>query len=180
MTTLKGPFVLANVGSLLAFSLVGCESTPPTPEAIEIAGVRNLAQAGDVYIAGRPDADGLAALKARGVATVIDLRQAGEVSQSDLDAAEQAGLVRVHLPMTSSGITDEQAKTFLEVMKKHAGRPVLIHCGGGNRAGAMYGLYLGATGKCTPEEALTRARLAGMRSEALASDLERLLSTTPE
>ena len=180
MMAFKGSFVLAGVGSVLAASLIGCQSTPPTPGAIEIAGVRNLAQAGDVYIAGRPDADGLAALKARGVATVIDLRQAGEVGQEALDAAEQAGLVRVHLPMTSSGITDEQAKTFLEVMKKHDRRPVLIHCGGANRAGAMYGLYLGATGKCTPEEALARARQAGMRSEGLASDLKRHLGAAPD
>ncbi len=180
MTTLKGPFVLASEGSLLAASLIGCQSTPPTPGAIEIAGVRNLAQAGDVYIAGRPDAEGLATLEARGVVTVIDLRQDGEVGQSDLDAVERAGLARVHLPMASSGITDEQAETFLEVMKKHDGRPVLIHCGGGNRAGAMYGLYLGATGKCTPEEAITRAKQAGMRSEGLASDLKRHLSTAPE
>ena len=180
MTTLKRPFVLASMGSLLAVSLVGCESTPPNPGAVEIAGVRNLTQAGDVYIAGRPDADGLAALKARGVATVIDLRQAGEVGQGDLDAAEQAGLIRVHLPMTSSGITDEQAKAFLEVMKKHDRRPVLIHCGGANRAGAMYGLYLGATGKCTPEEALARAKQAGMRSEGLASDLKRHLGAAPD
>lgn len=180
MPVFKSPFVFASVGSLLAAALIGCQSAPPTPGAIEIAGVRNLAQAGDVYIAGRPDADGLASLKARGVATVIDLRQDGEVGQGDLDAAEQAGLVRVHLPMTSSGITDEQAEAFLDAMKKHAGQPILIHCGGANRAGAMYGLYLGATGKCSPEEAVARAKQAGMRSEKLASDLKRLLSADAE
>lgn len=180
MSALKGPVVLASVGSLLAASLIGCESTPPHPGAIEMAGVRNLTQAGDIYIAGRPDADGLAALKDRGVATVIDLRQDDQVGQEDLDAVEQASLVRVHLPMTSSGITDEQAETFLEVMKKHDGRPILIHCGGGNRAGAMYGLYLGATGKCTAEEAVTRAKQAGMRSEGLATDLKRHLGAAPE
>lgn len=180
MTTLKGPVVLASMASLLALSLVGCESTPPNPGAVEIAGVRNLTQAGNIYIAGRPDAEGLAALRDRGVATVIDLRQDAQVGQGDLDAVEQAGLVRVHLPMTSSGITDEQAATFLEVMKKHDGRPILIHCGGGNRAGAMYGLYLGATGKCTPEEAVARAKQAGMRSEGLVSDLERHLGAASE
>ena len=110
MSALKGPVVLASVGSLLAASLIGCESTPPHPGAIEMAGVRNLTQAGDIYIAGRPDADGLAALKDRGVATVIDLRQDAQVGQGDLDAVEQAGLVRVHLPMTSSGTSTSSGK----------------------------------------------------------------------
>jgi len=145
---------------------------------MDATGVKNLSRAGKVYIAGAPTADGLKALKAKGVTTLIDLRQEKQTSHEDATAAKAAGVERIHLPMESTGVTDAQAKAFLEVMHKHKGETVLIHCGSANRAGAMYGLHLGATGACSVEDAIRHAKATGMRNEGLANDVRTYLETS--
>ncbi len=44
---------------------------------------------------------------------------------------------------------------------------VLIHCHTGNRAAALWAMYEIADGKLTPEDAVARARQAGLKSAEL-------------
>jgi protein tyrosine phosphatase (PTP) superfamily phosphohydrolase (DUF442 family) len=152
--------------------VAGCQSTAPHPVTVEVDGVRNVSRAGDIYVAGTPTYDGLRRLKAEGVTTVIDLRLADQVGPDAASDAEKLGLRRIHLPMNSSGITDAQAEAFLAVMREFGDEPMLIHCAGANRAGAMYGLHLGASGACSVDEALQLAKQAGMRSPGLADGVQ--------
>lgn len=150
----------------------GCAG-PGGPNKVEdISGVKNLSRDGRIYIGGTPDHEGLTALKARGVRTVIDLRQSEELRGDEAEAVRQRGMVYHHLPMQSDQLTDQQAETFIRIMRECDKEPVLVHCAGGSRAGAMYGLYLGADGKCPLDEAIQRARAAGLRNEKLEKDLE--------
>ena len=157
--------------------LAGCQKGTPSPVAVEMDGVGNLSRAGHVYVAGIPTADGLSKLKAQGVRTVIDLRLAKQVGPSDAADAEKLGLRRIHLPMGSGGVSNEQAEAFLDAMRKYGDKPILIHCAGANRAGAMYGLHLGANKGCSLDEALRLAKEAGMRSPGLADGVRKYLET---
>jgi protein tyrosine phosphatase (PTP) superfamily phosphohydrolase (DUF442 family) len=56
-------------------------------------------------------------------------------------------------------------------MKKYEGRQVLIHCGSANRASGMYAVYLGAVKGLSTDEAIARARQAGLREAELEHDV---------
>ncbi len=159
----------------------GCSSPEGPVEVADVNGVKNLNQDGRIYIAGTPSPDGLDELKSRGVKTVIDLRRPEELSGGEAEAARQRGITYFHLPMQSDQVTEEQAARFMKIMRENESEPVLLHCAGGNRAGAMYGLYLGASGQCPLDEAIKRAKAAGLRNEKLEKDVEQaLLSTTQQ
>ena len=63
--------------------------------------------------------------------------------------------------MTVSGISEEQLSAFTKAFES-AETPILIHCGSGNRAGAMWAAYLIRKGT-DPEKAIEAGRKAGMR-----------------
>ncbi len=125
-----------------------------------------MAQAGDVYVAGAPTEAGLREMKARGITTVIDLRGENEGVAQERATAAALGLTYIHIPMKSDQMTSEQARAVVDGFAKHKGEKILLHCAGGNRAGAAYGVYLGATG-CTTDEAIRMAEKAGLKNEAL-------------
>ncbi len=156
--------------------LAGCETTARGPETLAVEGVPQLTHDGDVYVAGAPTRDGLAALKARGVETVIDLRLAEQVKEDEAGAARELGMKYVHIPMQSDGMTGEQVDAFLEAMRSRGDGPVLVHCASANRAGAMYGLWLGKGRGMKPEDAVRLGRQAGLRNEHLAEDLQSCLA----
>lgn len=154
----------------------GCGQPAAGPIKVnEVSGVKNLSQDGRLYVAGAPSNDGLEGLQDRGVKTVIDLRGSDEVSPADAQAARDRGMTYVHIPMKSDELTEEQIEEFLRAMREGEDDPVLIHCAGGNRAGAMYGLYLGKSGQCSAEEALRRARAAGLKNAKLEGDVVRAM-----
>ena len=71
------------------------------------------------------------------------------------------GMNYVNIPMTVAGISEEQLAAFTKAIET-AQAPVLIHCGSGNRAGAMWASYQIRKG-VDPEVALAAGRKAGMR-----------------
>ncbi len=158
---------------LMAAALTACHQLNPQP--IEIAGVKNVVQDDRVYIAGAPTEAGLREMKSRGVTTVIDLRGEQEGAAAERAAAESLGLNYIHIPMKSDQMSPEQAKAVVDGFEKHKGEKILLHCAGGNRAGAAYGVYLGLSGKCAAEEALRAAEKAGLKNESLRKDTQALL-----
>ncbi len=157
--------------SLLFATILGCKPQADGPIAVQTTAVKYLSQDGDLYIGGAPTPEGLGDLKARGVTTIIDLRQANEATFDEEAAAQARGLRYIHLPMKSDQLTEEQAGRFIDALRPHNREKVLIHCAGGNRAAAMYGLYLGATRDCPTQEAMARAQRAGLTNEHLAEQV---------
>lgn len=87
---------------------------------------------------GQPSPGQFAAARAAGIKSVINLRnttEPGVPEQAKLMA--ELGLAYHHLPIAGgAGITLENAKAFAALVDG-AEKPALIHCGSGNRIGAL-------------------------------------------
>jgi len=91
---------------------------------------------------GQPDAVALKILAESGYVAVIDLRTAGEDrGMDDEEAAVKAeGMQYISLPVDSaSGITFENSSKLEQYLASFDG-PVVVHCGSGNRVGALLAL----------------------------------------
>jgi uncharacterized protein (TIGR01244 family) len=91
-----------------------------------------------LWVMAQPSIEDFVTLKQRGFATVINNRPDGEApdqpgSKAEELAAKQAGLAYVHPPVTSTGITKEEARRFQEAVDASLG-PVVAHCRSGARA----------------------------------------------
>lgn len=104
---------------------------------------------------------GVPALAATGIKTVIDLRTKNEGTAEEKALVDRAGMVYINIPTTVAGISKEQVAEFAKVMQS-AQKPLLIHCGSGNRASAMWASYLISQG-ADPETAIEAARKTGLR-----------------
>ena len=135
---------------------------------------------------GQPDAAVLDNIADAGFVAVVDLRTAEEDRGIDERAEVEArGMSYVSLPVSgSSGITWENADELDRVLERLDG-PVLLHCGGGNRVGALFALRekqkgadaqqalaVGKAGGLTRSEQVVRERLAE-REEANQNRPER-------
>ena len=123
---------------LLAAALAtGCAHAPPAATSVPL-----LQPLPGLYIAGQPAASDWAAIKARGVRTVVNLRAPGELKDRD-EAAEvrAAGLRYVEIPVSGAeGINPANARALHAALAPAHGGGVLVHCASGNRAGALLAL----------------------------------------
>lgn len=93
-----------------------------------------------ITAAGQPNEAALKVFADQGYTTVIDLRTAGEDRGMDEPAVIEAlGMDYVHLPIGHDEITFDSAKK-LDALIKDAEGPVLVHCAGSNRVGALLAL----------------------------------------
>lgn len=90
--------------------------------------------------AGQPDEAALKVFAEQGYTTVIDLRTAGEDRGMDeASVVAEIGMRYVQLPIGPDSISFENAKALDKLIADAAG-PVLVHCGSGNRVGALLAL----------------------------------------
>ena len=116
-----------------------------------------------LYTAGQPQASDWPALRARGVATVINLRTPKEMEGRD-EAAEvrAAGMRYLSMPVAGAdGITEANARLLRDALGAADG-PVLVHCASGNRVGGLLAVMRARLEGATGEEALEFGRQAGM------------------
>ena len=111
----------------------------------------------------QPDAESLKALAESGYTTVIDLRRPSEDRGFDeRSAVEGLGMSYVSLPVDgANGITFENAAVLNRFLSEAEG-PVLLHCGSGNRAGALLTLSEKLKG-ADDDAALAVGRAGGLR-----------------
>jgi len=90
---------------------------------------------------GQPNAAALSAIAAAGYAGVIDLRMADEPRGFDeIGTAAALGLRYETLPVAGpNDVTFENAAKLDALLAEFDG-PVLLHCGSGNRVGALFAL----------------------------------------
>jgi uncharacterized protein (TIGR01244 family) len=91
-----------------------------------------------LWVMSQPSVDEFASLERRGFASVINNRPDGEApdqpgSQAEEQAAKDVGLAYVHLPVTSTGITNDDARRFQQAIDASPG-PVVAHCRSGARS----------------------------------------------
>ena len=113
---------------------------------------------------GQPNAAQLETLAEKGFVAVIDLRGPGEDrGYEEPGAVEAAGLEYSPLPIAGAdAVSVENARKLGEVLDSFDG-PVLVHCGSGNRVGALVAL-LEADRGASAEDALAAGRAAGLTS----------------
>lgn len=127
---------------LLLLALTGAISSaqkdvvPPPPP------IKNFGKVNDNYFRGsQPSQSQMAALKAMGVKTVIDLRR--DYVPEARKWATESGLNYINIPLQASkAATKEQTEYFLSLVNDPANAPVYVHCKGGrHRTGALTGVY---------------------------------------
>lgn len=136
-----------------------------TSKKVDIAAVRELGTVSAVdgmTASGQPDAAALEVFADSGYAAVVDLRGPDEDRGFDEKAeVEDLGMDYISLPVTGrDGINFENARKLSEILDQYDA-PVLVHCGGANRVGAL--VALGASLDGADEEAAVEAgREAGL------------------
>lgn len=118
---------------------------------------------GQLYTGGQPGPQAWTALAKAGVHTVINLRPSSETPGRD-EAAEvrAAGLTYVNVPIEGPGTLGRGPVSALWQALDGIKGPVLVHCGSGNRCGAMLALAEAWHRGAEPGEALEAGRRAGL------------------
>lgn len=150
---------------LLPILLQGCGYRVAEPVSIEIEGIANSVRTGDLVIASQPSESALRELADQGFATVISTRGEGELGWSEKELVKSLGMNFSSIPMAKpiTGITDEQVGSFAKLMDS-AAQPILLHCGSGNRASALWAVWLVEYKGLNIEEAIRLAGLTGLTS----------------
>lgn len=114
-----------------------------------------------IVTGGQPSIDQLRLASEKGFRTVINLRTPDE-SPVGREAVEAAGMSYVSLPIAgAAALTEARAKEFALALEEAEG-PLLVHCGAGNRVGALFALKAYYVDEATPEEALALGLDAGL------------------
>lgn len=117
-----------------------------------------------LFSAGQPaPRDWNALARERGITTVVNLRGSDELGDRD-EASEvrAAGLAYHQIPVSGPGdIDDANAGRLWRLLSATEG-PVLVHCGSGNRVGALLAIGAARDGGMATEEAIAFGRAAGL------------------
>lgn len=135
------------------------EAVAPAPADLLRNGVM---VAEGVLAGGQPTEEQLAELANAGYRTVINMRLPDEQGNTQADAVEAAGMRYVTVPVEgAAGLSEERAKAFAEALDA-AERPVVVHCGSGNRVGALFALKAYYVDGVPADEAIQFGLDAGM------------------
>lgn len=116
-----------------------------------------------VYSCGQPSPEQLRELSDAGITTIVDLRGPGENDWDERAVVEGLGMAYCRIPVTGpEDISEENAQRLDEILDGESAQPVLIHCGSGNRVGALYALKAYHCDNCEVEEAVAAGRAAGL------------------
>jgi protein tyrosine phosphatase (PTP) superfamily phosphohydrolase (DUF442 family) len=163
--------ILIAAGSILA-TLVGC-STSTVSRAPAAATVRPVQWAqplaveglpnaykvdANLYRGAQPTAEGLQALKAIGVKTIVNLRTA----DTDLPLLGDTGLTNVWISMRAVDPSDEANAELLRVLSDKSKGPFFVHCKhGADRTGQAMAVYRVAMQGWDREAAIAEMRDGG-------------------
>jgi uncharacterized protein (TIGR01244 family) len=189
----RSPFALL----LIAACLTGCQNGPViggTPEAKPLLaatpvtdpaladGVAHLSQSGQTYFGGFPTAEGLRAMKARGITRVISLKTNDEVLKAkqfdEAALAKELGLELVVIPVSAATFSPADVERFAAAYEGSTD-PVLIHCGSSNTVGAVWAAYLHRFRGMEKSEALDAGAAAGLTNPQMKAAAERVIDASP-
>ena len=118
-----------------------------------------------VLTGGQPTADQLAWAARNGYRTVVNLRAPGEDGElpGEAELVETLGMKYVAIPLAGAEeLTTENASKLARALEDPDALPAIVHCGSGNRVGALFGLKARAIDGLSVEEALEVAHRAGV------------------
>lgn len=117
-------------------------------------------------VSGAISAADLGRLRAAGVKHLIDLRSAEEIQGFDEGAiAAGLGLDYHSIPIKAAqSLTRENVARLDELLKKAGDEPTLVHCGSGNRVGALIALRAAWMNGRSTEVAIAEGKTWGLTS----------------
>jgi uncharacterized protein (TIGR01244 family) len=120
-------------------------------------------------VAPQPKLSDFQIFKRQGFTTIVNNRPDGEDpnqlgSAAEAEAARAAGLGYVHIPVTSTGMTEDDARLLKETIEQAPG-PVVAHCKSGARSFYLWVLS-GDLDPLSDEDLLTKARELGVDTNA--------------
>ena len=117
---------------------------------------------------GQPAPAHFEALGARGVKTVIDLRDPMEPRPFDEPAlVRDLGMAYVNVSVRQGALDDAVMDSALAAIRQGAGQPLLLHCASANRVGGVLIPYLMIDKGMSQENAVATAMRVGLRGADL-------------
>jgi len=155
--------------SILAIPMAACAGQEPAPATGTHVDIAVVAESGQVTpvngltSSGQPEEAALRVFADRGYVAVIDLRGPDEDrGMADERAAVQAlGLEYIAFPIASREAINFDTARELDAVLQRIDGPVLLHCGSGNRVGAMLALRHSLSG-ADDDDAITYGKDAGL------------------
>lgn len=134
----------------------------------------------NIYFSAQPHLEDFQALRSKGFATIINLRQSKEDSYSEADerkVAERAQFNYVHIPMSGKEpLTDEIISKVTKAVVDHRSKgKVLIHCSTGNRAALWGGGHFYKDHGYSKEDSMKVAKQLGLNEDVPLKNLENYL-----
>lgn len=130
---------------------------------------------------GQPTLEQIQAFAGDGGVTVINLRPTDAMTSVPFDeqaVTERAGMRYISIPATPDTITTAQVDAFAQAIQSING-PVLLHCGTGSTAGALWAAYLERYQNQPRSVAVARGKAVGMQ-DVHQPVAERLMLETPD
>ena len=158
--------VLIACAHWITVTTIGAEEVkPPTLENATLGETANVHAFGKTLLGSQPNQAALEEAKKLGVKIVVSLREEDEAGFDEAEAAKSAGLEFARIPFLTPETLDEKvfssARKILEDSQKN---PVLLYCGSGNRAGAIWAAHRALDDEISLEAALEEGKTVGMRS----------------
>jgi uncharacterized protein (TIGR01244 family) len=131
--------------------------------------MKPIAVTAKLAVAPQPKPTDFQELRRLGFTTIVNNRPDGEDpnqlgSAAEEEAARAAGLGYVHIPVTSAGMTDDDARLLKKTIEQAPG-PVVAHCRSGARSFYLWVLS-GDLGPLSDEELLAKAAELGVDANA--------------
>ena len=131
--------------------------------------MKPIAVTAKLAVAPQPKLSDFQEFRRQGFTTIVNNRPDGEDPSQPGSAAEEAaaraaGLGYVHIPVTSTGMTDDDARLLKETIERAAG-PVVAHCRSGARSFYLWVLS-GDLESHTDAELLAKAAELGVDTNA--------------
>lgn len=168
------------IGAAIVVAAAGCESWAPAPP------LRAHSLTADISIMDQLKADEIPRLKARGFASVVDLRPDGEeVNQPSAAVIESAAranrLVFNYVPVARGDIPGD-AVSALDKAIASSPKPILLYCGSGRRAARTWSLAEASrTGGLDADAILAAVKASGQSADDLSAAIRgRIANRTQE
>lgn len=116
-------------------------------------------------ICGALDKNKVQVLAEAGVEVVINMQPDEELAFDEAAAVKQAGMVYEHLPIKGADdLKQLNILAFDNILRRHHGKKIAMHCGSGNRVGAAAALRAGWLRGRKMDTAMERGRSHGLTS----------------
>lgn len=167
----------ANLFFIALGLFAACNSVPSEPEhkaitteqleVFECGTITRLHTYDGFFLASQPAPEDFAQAQLGGVQTVVNLRHDAEIQAFDEDlVVGTLGLNYVNIPWNGPDELTDDVFDASRNMFNTVERPALVHCGSGNRVGAVWLPWRVLDGGLSIEDAKAEAKVVGLKSPA--------------